>query len=140
MDLISQLGYAAAYTAVGLVLLAAGFAALDLLTPGRLATHIWTERPTNAAVVLGAGFVGLGLVVFTAIWTNGDSGFGSALGWTVAFGLLGVLLQAVAFRLLDLATPGDMAAMVCEKAFHPASVVAAATQLAVSGIVAASIS
>ncbi|MCU1538795.1 MAG: rane protein [Humibacillus sp.] len=89
--------------------------------------------------MLAAGFVGLGGVVFTSIWTNGDSGLGSALLWTAAFGLLGVVLQAVAFRLLDLVTPGDMGAMVVERGFHPASLVAAAAQLAVSLVVTASI-
>ncbi|MBB2985259.1 DUF350 domain-containing protein [Terracoccus luteus] len=139
MDLTSHVGYAAAYAAVGIVMLGLGYLALDVLTPGHLGRHIWVERSVNAAVVLGAGFVGLGGIVFTAIWTNGESGFGSALVWTVVFGLLGVLLQAAAFRLLDLVTPGDMAAMVVEKAFHPACVVAAAVQVAVSLVVTASI-
>ncbi|OLP72792.1 hypothetical protein BJM39_25690 [Salmonella enterica subsp. enterica serovar Javiana] len=121
------------------MLLGLGYLALDLATPGRLGAHIYEERSVNAAVVLAAGFLGLGGIVFTAIWTNGQSGFGAALGWTVAFGLLGVVLQGAAFRLLDAVTPGDMAAMVVDRVFHPASVVAAASQVAVSLIVVASI-
>lgn len=139
MDLLTQLGYAIAYTVVGLVMLGLGYLALDLATPGRLGSHIYEQRSVNAAVVLGSGFLGLGGIVFTAIWTNGQSSFGTALGWTVAFGVLGVVLQGIAFRLLDLVTPGDMAAMVVDRTFHPASVVAASSQLAVSLIVIASI-
>lgn len=139
MDLLSHLGYAAAYAAAGVALLALGYLALDLVTPGHLGRHIYVERSVNAAIVLAAGFVGIGLVVLTAIWTNGEAGFGSAFGWTLAFGGLGVVLQAAAFRLLDLATPGRMGEMVVERDFHPASLVAAAVQLAVSLVVAASI-
>ena len=137
--MLTSIAFAAIYTALGLAILATGYLALDLLTPGRLGVHIWEKKSVNAAIVLAAGFTGLGAIAFTAIWTNGAEGFGSALGWTAAFGLLGVLLQAAAFRLLDLLTPGNMAAMVCEVAFHPAVLVAASSQLAVSAIVAASI-
>lgn len=139
MDLFSQIGFAAAYTAVGLLILGLGWAALDLLTPGHLGKHICDEKSVNAAIVLGSGFLGLGGIVFTAIWTNGESGFGDALLWTVVFGALGVIMQAIAFRVLDLATPGDLSAIVVEKAFHPASIVAASSQIAVSLIVIASI-
>ena len=118
MDLLVHTGYALVYAVVGIAVLGLGYAALDLVTPGHLGSHIWTERSVNAAIVLAAGLLGLGFVVF---------------------GVLGVLLQALAFRLLDLVTPGDMAELVTQREFHPASVVAAAVQLAVSLIVVASI-
>jgi hypothetical protein len=139
MDLLVHTGYALVYAVVGIAVLGLGYVALDLVTPGRLGTHIWTERSVNAAIVLAAGFLGLGLVVFAAIWTNGTGSLGVALGWSVVFGLLGVVLQAVAFRLLDLVTPGDMAELVTRRDFHPASIVAAAVQVAVSLVVVASI-
>jgi hypothetical protein len=139
MDLLTHVGLALVYAVAGLAVLGVGYAVLDLLTPGHLGSHIWRERSVNAAIVLASGFLGLGAVVFTAIWTNASSSLGVALGWTVVFGLLGVLLQAAAFRLLDAVTPGDMAALVCEQEFHPASVVAAAVQLAASLVVVASI-
>lgn len=139
MELLVHTGYALVYAVVGIAVLGLGYAALDLLTPGHLGSHIWTDRSVNAAIVLAAGFVGLGFIVFAAIWTNGSASLGVALGWTIVFGLLGVVLQAVAFRLLDLVTPGDMAQLVTQREFHPASVVAAAVQVAVSLIVVASI-
>ncbi|NAZ86313.1 DUF350 domain-containing protein [Kineococcus indalonis] len=137
--MLAGLGYAAAYSLLGGLLLAVGFLVLDLLTPGRLAHHIWVERSANAALVLSAGFLGLGLVVFAAIWTNAEAGFGQALAWTVAFGLLGVVLQALAGVVLEVLTPGRMREVLVERELHPASGVVAAAQLAVSFVVVASI-
>ncbi|GAB3202173.1 DUF350 domain-containing protein [Geodermatophilus arenarius] len=137
--MLASIGYAVAYTAVGLVLLALGFLVLDLLTPGHLGRRIYEDRSVSAAVVLSAGFLAQGAVIFAAIWTNATSGFGEALLWTVVFGLLGVVLQAVAFLVLDLLTPGKMGQLVTETGFHPASMVMAATQLSVAAIIVASI-
>ena len=137
--MLASIGYAVAYTAVGLALLALGFFALDLLTPGHLGRHIYENRSTNAAIVLAAGFLGQGAVIFAAIWTNATSGFGTALLYTVVFGVLGVLLQAIAFVLLDLITPGKLGEHLVEPTFHPASLVSAAAQLAVAAIIVASI-
>jgi uncharacterized membrane protein YjfL (UPF0719 family) len=136
---LQSIGYAVAYTGVGIALLILGFFVLDLLTPGHLGRHIAENRSVNAALVLAAGFLGQGLIVFASIWTNATSAFGRALLYTVVFGVLGVLLQAVAFVVLDLITPGKLGAHVMEVAFHPASLVLAAAQLAVALIVVASI-
>lgn len=137
--MIAHAGYAAAYTGVGLVLLVLGFVVLDLLTPGRLAAAVFTDRSLNAAVVLAAGFLGLGLVVFAAVWTNAGAGFGADLVGTLLFGGLGVVLQAVAVTLLEVLTPGSLREIVVADRFHPASLVTAAVQLAVSLVVVASI-
>ncbi len=137
--MLESIGYAAAYTGVGIALLTLGFYALDLLTPGHLGRHIYEDRSVNAALALSAGFLGQGAIVFASIWTNATSGFGQALLYTVVFGVLGVLLQAVAFLVLDLITPGKLGAHLVERDFHPASLVSAAVQLAVAAIIVASI-
>ena len=137
--MLASLGYATAYSVVGALLLLIGFTVFDLLTPGKLTEQIWVHRSMNAAVVLSAGFLGLGLVVFAAIWTNADAGFGAALGWTVTFGLLGVVLQALAGAVLELLTPGRMRDVLVSHELHPASIVLGAVQLAVSFVVVASI-
>jgi uncharacterized membrane protein YjfL (UPF0719 family) len=136
---LQSIGYAVAYTGVGIVLLTLGFYALDLLTPGHLGRHIYEDRSVNAALTLSAGFLGQGAIVFASIWTNATSGFGLALLYTVAFGVLGVALQAVAFVVLDLITPGKLGVHLTERQFHPASLVSAAVQLAVAAIIVASI-
>ena len=138
MDLAS-FGFATAYALLGVVLLVVGFVVLDLLTPGRLARHIWDERSVNAGIVLSAGFLGQGLIVFTAIWFNGEAAFGAAFLSTALFGLLGVVLQAVAFLLIEVATPGKLGEVCVAVPFHPASLVIASAQLAVSLAVVASI-
>ena len=137
--MLASIGYALAYTAVGLVLLPLGYLVLDLLTPGHLGRHIYQDRSVSAGIVLAAGFLAQGAIIFTTIWTNATSGFGQALLYTVVFGLLGVVLQAVAFLALDLLTPGKMGALVTEVAFHPAALVSAAAQLSVAAIIVASI-
>jgi uncharacterized membrane protein YjfL (UPF0719 family) len=136
---LASIGYALAYAGVGIALLVLGFYVLDLLTPGHLGRHIYDNRSVNAAVVLAAGFLGQGAIVFASIWTNATSGFGRALLYTVVFGVLGVVLQAVAFLVLDLITPGRLGEHLVERSFHPASLVSAAVQLAVALIVVASI-
>jgi uncharacterized membrane protein YjfL (UPF0719 family) len=136
---LASIGYAVAYTGVGIALLVLGFFVLDLLTPGHLGRHIYENRSVNAALTLAAGFLGQGAIVFASIWTNATSGFGRALLYTVVFGVLGVLLQAVAFLVLDLITPGRLGTHLMGREFHPASLVSAAVQLAVSAIIVASI-
>ena len=137
--MLASIGYAAAYTGVGILLLVVGAVVLDLLTPGHLAKHIYEERSVNAGIALGAVFLGQGAIAFTTIWTNGTSGFGDALADTVVFGLVGVALQVVAFFVLDLLTPGKLGQHLVEVGFHPASLVSAASTPAVSAIVVASI-
>ena len=139
MVVIESLGYAAAYALLGVVLLVIGFVALDVLTPGHLASQIWTERSVNAGIVLAAGFLAQGLIVFSAIWFYGAAGFGLAFISTAVFGLLGVLMQALAFLLIELATPHKMGEVVTTVPFHPASLVIAAAQIAVSLAVVASL-
>jgi uncharacterized membrane protein YjfL (UPF0719 family) len=136
---LASIGYAVAYTGVGIALLVLGFFVLDLLTPGHLGRHIYENRSVNAALTLSAGFLGQGAIVFASIWTNATSGFGRALLYTVVFGVLGVLLQAVAFVVLDVITPGRLGAHLMSREFHPASLVSAAVQLAVAAIIVASI-
>jgi uncharacterized membrane protein YjfL (UPF0719 family) len=136
---LQSIGYAVAYSGVGIALLVLGFYALDLLTPGHLGRHIYEERSVNAGLTLAAGFLGQGAIVFATIWTNATSGFGRALLYTVVFGVLGVLLQAVAFLVLDLITPGRLGEHLMQPGLHPAGLVSAAAQLSVALIVVASI-
>ncbi len=130
--------YAVVYLGVGIALLILAAFVVDLLTPGRLVTHVVNSY--SSALVLAAALLGQGLVIFTAIWTNAESGFGDALLWTVAFGLLGVVLTAVAFLVVDLLTPGKLGDILAQTGpVQPVALVTAAAHLAVAGIVIASI-
>lgn len=130
--------YAVVYLGVGIALLILAAIVVDLLTPGRLVTHVVDSY--SSALVLAAALIGQGLVIFTAIWTNAEAGFGDALLWTLAFGLLGVVLTAVAFLVVDLLTPGKLGDILAQPGpVQPVALVTAAAHLAVAGIVIASI-
>jgi uncharacterized membrane protein YjfL (UPF0719 family) len=130
---------ALAYGGVGIALLALGYVLVDLVTPGNLRRQIWEQRNRNGAVVLVSGLVAVAIIVTTAILTSAD---GLLLGLlsTALYGVLGILVMAVAFALLDLATPGRLGALLVDEAPHPAVWVTAAVNLAVGAITAAAIS
>ena len=138
--MLDNLLAAVVYLGVGIALLLLAAFVVDLLTPGRLVSHVVDGRSWSAAIVLAAALIGQGLVIFTAIWTNATTGFGEALGWTVAFGLLGIVLSAVAFTVVDLLTPGRLGEILSRPGpVQPVAVVTAAAYLAVAAIVIASI-
>jgi uncharacterized membrane protein YjfL (UPF0719 family) len=128
-DLLPALGYGAVYCLLGTAVLVVSWFVLDLLTPGRLGTHL--RESHSAALVASTWMVAQGAIVFTVIWTNAEAGMGTALAWTASFGVLGVLLQTLAFRLVDVVTPGSLG----EELTQPGPVVPLARVTA--GVVAA---
>ncbi|MFE4600343.1 DUF350 domain-containing protein [Kitasatospora indigofera] len=137
-DIVHGLGTAAAFGGVGVVLLLLGVGLVDLLTPGKLGRQIWVERNRNAAVLLSSALLGIGGIVFTAILYTYEE-FGKGLVSTALFGLLGLVLMAVAFWAVDLLTPGKLGAILVDPEPHPAVWVSASCNLAVAAIVAAAI-
>src|SRR3954453_8578026 len=153
--IFTGLGYGAAYTGAGLVLLALGYWVLDLLTPGHLGTHLLrgSGRPDGrpdgrsdglashgAGTVAAAGMLAQAAIIFTAIWTNGDSSFGQAFVSAVLFGLLGIVLLTVAFVLLDVLTPGRLGdAVIAAGEITPLARLTAPALLGIAAIVCASI-
>ncbi|MEV0840283.1 DUF350 domain-containing protein [Actinocatenispora sera] len=138
-EMLSGLLSALAYGGVGIALLALGYLLVDLITPGNLRRQIWEQRNRNAALVLVSGLAAVAIIVTTAILTSED---GLLLGLlsTALYGVLGILVMAVAFVLLDLATPGRLGALLVDEVPHPAVWVTAAVNLAVGAITAAAIS
>jgi len=134
-DLLSGL----AYGALGLVLLALGYGAIDLLTPGRLTDLIYRERNWNAGAVVASGLVAIATILVTAIITSHDD-LDKGLAYAGSFGVLGVILLVVSFLVVDKLTPGDLGEIVCDVERHPAVVVTVANHIAVGAIVAAAIS
>ena len=134
-DLLSGLSYGA----LGLVLLALGYVAIDLLTPGRLTDLIYRDRNWNAAAVVASGLVAIATINVTAIITSHDD-LDQGLAYAGTFGLLGIILLAVSFVVVDKFTPGELGELVCSPERHPAVVVTVANHVAVGAIVAAAIS
>lgn len=89
-----------AYFGVAAVLLLAGFVVLDLLTPGKLYRAVFVDHHVNAAVIASAHQIALGAVLVTAIVHSFD------LLETAVYGLVGIVLQALALVILEALIPG----------------------------------
>ena len=139
-DLLSQ-GVLATllYFVVGFGVLTLGFIALDLLTPGNLRQQVYTDRNPNAAILLGANHLALAIIVVTAIATRADS-LGQGLIDSAVYGLLGVVLQAVALRLLDVFVPGHLRNLVNEPRMSGAAWAVGMSLLAIGAVNAAALS
>jgi uncharacterized membrane protein YjfL (UPF0719 family) len=138
-DLAFDLLAGLAYGALGLVLLALGYGAIDLLTPGRLTDLIYRDRNWNAGAVVASGLVAISTILVTAILTSHDD-LDKGLAYAGAFGVLGVILLVISFMVVDKLTPGDLGEIVCDQERHPAVVVTVVNHIAVGAIVAAAIS
>jgi uncharacterized membrane protein YjfL (UPF0719 family) len=55
------------YSAIGIIVFVAGFAILDLLTPGKLWDEIEKKQNVAVAIFAGAGAIGLAIIVAAAI-------------------------------------------------------------------------
>jgi len=137
-DLFAGAWQSVVFGVVGVGLMAAGFLLVDALTPGRLRDLIWVHRNGNAALLLAANQLGIAGIVFTAILTSYDD-FGKGLASTVVFGLIGLIIMALAFFVLDLLTPGKLGEIICSDEPHPAARVSAATHFGAALIVCACI-
>ncbi|GAB3346770.1 DUF350 domain-containing protein [Modestobacter lapidis] len=124
---------------VGAAVLSLGFLALDLLTPGNLRTQVYTHHRPNAVILLAANHLALAVIVVTAIMTSSDS-LGQGLVDSAVYGFVGVVLQAVALRVLDLVVPARLAELVDEPHLSAAAWAVAATLLAVGAVNAAALS
>lgn len=144
MDFIGDLGYdllaGLLYGLVGIALMLAGFAVIDLLTPGKLGELIMVHRRRDVGLVVAAEMLAIGAIVTSAILASDDE-LGRGLAETAGFGAVGILLLAVAFTLIDRLTPGNLGEILTDEHEDPAAAYAvAATLLSIGVIIAAAIS
>jgi uncharacterized membrane protein YjfL (UPF0719 family) len=140
-DLAAGLGAGMLSGLVGTGLMVLGFLVVDLLLPGELRRHVWEDRNQNAAVMLASALLGLGAIVTTAIATSDDE-LGAGLADTAGYGVLGIVLMALSFLLVDVLVPGRLGRlgrMLTDPTPHPAAWVTAAANIAVAAITAAAI-
>lgn len=137
-DVFGEVGIASTYGLVGLVLMAVGFALVDVLTPGNLREQVWVQRNRNASVLLASNLLGVGIIVATAIAAS-EGDWAQGLVSTGAYGLLGLVLMGLSFVVIDAFTPGKLGAILMEEEPHPAVYVSASAHLAVAAIVAVAI-
>jgi uncharacterized membrane protein YjfL (UPF0719 family) len=133
---LELVGQVLAYSAVGLVVLFAGFIVVDLLTPGHLGKLVGAGNP-NAATLAASALVSLGLILWFAIYFTGAGWDG--LDDALVFGLIGVAVQALGFLLLDRLIPGRLFEAHMAPTFSPATAVGSAIHIAVALVVCASL-
>lgn len=132
------LGAIVLYALLGLVLLLLGFYAIDLTTPGKLNQLVRTGRP-NAVAVTSAGLLSMAFIVVVAIY-NTQGNLGEGLLSTLIFGVVGVIVQAVAVRVLEWVTGIEIGPVLAAEEIRPEARVVCAAHLALGLVVAAAIS
>jgi uncharacterized membrane protein YjfL (UPF0719 family) len=138
-ELVRGVAATLAYAAVGTVVLALGYVVLDAITPGNLRHLVYADHNRNAAVLAGANVLAVASIVTTAIVTSDDD-LGRGVADALVYGLLGIGLLALSFKVLDLLTPGDLGQICTDPDGTPAVYVTAAFQLGLGAVLAAAIS
>jgi uncharacterized membrane protein YjfL (UPF0719 family) len=125
------------YALVGLLLVLLGFYAIDLTTPGKLNQLVREGRP-NAALVTGAGMVSMAFIVVVSIFASSGR-LAEGLIASLIFGLVGIVAQAVAVRLLEWVTRIDIGGLLAAQQLRPQAFVVSAAHIALGLVVAVAI-
>ncbi|WP_431784073.1 DUF350 domain-containing protein [Streptomyces chumphonensis] len=142
-EIFESAGQALLYGLVGFAVMACGFIALDLVTPGKLVHVVWTERNRGAAVLLAGQTLAIGLVIADAIAASeSEQGLADGLFSTLLYGLVGVLVMTLVSVVVSLMTPGRMGHAVLDDNGdrpHPAAWVQAAMYIGTAFMVGAAL-
>ena len=138
-DLLRGVLASLAYAAVGTVVLAVGYVVLDAITPGNLRHLVYTDHNRNAAILVAANVLAIATIITTAIATSSDD-LTDGIVESAVYGLLGVGLLAVSFKVIDALTPGHLGTLVTSEENTPVVYVTAAFQIALGAVLAAAIS
>lgn len=143
-EILESAGTALLYGLVGFVVMAVGFIALDLTTPGKLVHVVWTERNRGAAVLLAGQTIAIGLVIDQSIRASeSEQGLDYGLFSTLLYGLAGVAVMTLVSCVVGLLTPGRLGAAVLDDDGgrpHPAAWVQAAMYIGTAFMVGAAVS
>lgn len=138
-DLLRGVLASLAYAAVGTVVLAVGYVVLDAITPGSLRHLVYSDHNCNAAILVAGNVLAISMIVTTAILTASDD-LTDGIVEALVYGLLGVLLLALSFKVVDALTPGHLGTLVTSAENTPIVYVTVAFQLALGAVLAAAIS
>jgi len=127
------------YFLVAFVVLVAGFAMVNLLTPGNLRRLVFVDRRPNAVVLACAMYAALAIVIIAAIFTSSNQLAEGLLG-VALYGIVGVALQGTALVILEIAVPGRFRDHIEAAQLHPAAFATAVMLLGVGGVIAAALS
>lgn len=134
----AEAGVAAAFSVIGLALIALGFVLIDLLTPGNLREQVWLHRNRNATVLVTCNLLAVGIIVTSAIAASEDAVLAGLVS-TVVYGVLGLVLMGLSFLVVDLLTPGSLGTLLMDDTPHPVSWVVGISHLVVAAIVSAAL-
>ena len=67
-EMLRNLGAAAVYALLGIVLFVLAFFAIERMTPGTLWRELIDEHNTALAIVVGAMAIGVSIIIAAAIW------------------------------------------------------------------------
>jgi putative membrane protein len=67
-ELLHNLGAAAVYAALGILLFVLAFSIVNRMTPGTLWKELIEEHNTALAIVVGAMAIGISIIIAAAIW------------------------------------------------------------------------
>src|SRR6266540_6288985 len=137
-DLGEGIGAIALYAVVGVVLMLIGFYAIDFTTPGKLTELVRTGKP-NAVIVTASGMLSMALIIVVAILSSFGDLTAGLIG-SLVFGLVGIIAQVLAVRLLEWILRMDVQATIESDTYAPSSLVVAAVHFALGGVVAVAIS
>ena len=125
------------YALIGLVLMLLGFWAIDLTTPGKLNRMVRDGMP-NSVVVTAAGMVSMAFIVVTAIYSVSGA-LAEGLLASLIFGLVGIIAQVLAVRLLEWVTGIDIGNVLAAPDLKPQAWVVAAAHVGIGLVVAVAI-
>ena len=125
------------YAVLGALLMLLGYFAVDLTTPGPLARQIREGRP-NAVLVTAAGMIGIAFIVVVSIYQASGVLLDGLLS-TLIFGVVGVLAQVLAARLLEWVTGIDMRAVLADEVVRAQGWLVGAVHVALGLVVAVAI-
>jgi uncharacterized membrane protein YjfL (UPF0719 family) len=131
------LGAIVLYALVGLLLMLLGFYAIDLTTPGKLNQLVREGRP-NAVAVTAFGMVSMAFIIVVAIYGSSGKLLEGLLA-SLIFGLVGIVVQAIAVRILEWVTGIDIGDVLAAEERRPQAFVVCAAHLALGLVVAVAI-
>lgn len=133
----SGIGAILLYALLGLLLILIGFWAVDITTPGPLNRMVRAGNP-GSVIVTASGMVGMAFVIVTAISVSSGTLLEGLLQ-TLIFGLVGIIAQVLAVRVIEWVTGIDVGATLKSQTLLPQAFVIAAAQLAIGTVVAVAI-
>ena len=125
------------YAVLGVLMLLLGVYAVDLTTPGPLNRQVREGKP-NAVIITAAGMLGIAFIVVMSIYIS-SGGLLDGLLTTLIFGVIGIIAQVLAARLLEWVTGIDMGAVLAAETTVPQAYLVAVAHIALGLVVAVAI-